>query len=197
MGKISLQNCLSETLYSEVLFLLFLPFTLLPYQAIWGYLMVGHISLYFKETFISWWWEYLPCTFHDEKLVFKGGRAALFVSRMKTEIVLEGKYDPAVFICAQRDRSTRARFHSVNWRPLKSLWWFKLPWELHKIIQGVSQEEVCRSCLVNASARGYMLPSVLGSVMRIPLQLGPSGVRGCSAPALCQLGTEQEAEQPH
>lgn len=115
--------------------------------------MVCHVSRYFKETFISWWWEYLPYTFYEKKLVFKGGCAGLFVMG-EDRNCFGGNHDPAVIICAQKDRSTRARFHSVSWRPLKSLWWFKLPWALHKIIQGVSQEEVCWSCLVDAGAKG-------------------------------------------
>lgn len=198
MGKISLQNCLSEILNSEVLFLLLLPFTLLLCQAIWGYLMVCHVSLYFKETFISWWWECLPCTFYDKKLVFKGGCAALFVMN-EDRNCFGGNHDPAVIICAQRDRSTRARFHSVSWRPLKRLWWFKLPWELHKIIQGVSQEEDCWLMLVPGAT---CCPQSLVLLWGHPCS--PSGPHpptpagsACSAPALCPLGTEQEAEQLH
>lgn len=122
----------------------------------------------------------------------------LYLSQMKTEIILE---DPEVIISTQRDRSTRARFHSVSQRPLKSLWCFKLLWELHKIIQGVSQEEVWWRCLVYVSARGCVLPSVLRAAVGTPLQLEPSGLQppthAGSAPALCQLGTEQEAEQLH
>lgn len=58
----------------------------------------------------------MPCTF-DNKVIFKGGHAAPFVSWMKTEILLLCNHDPAAFICAQRGRGTRARFNSVHWRP--------------------------------------------------------------------------------